>query len=104
MTDCTQRVCVLDLVNGDAPLNTIVHVVDTTICEIIPDNLELAKHFLDLIKDPKDYGLLACDLQVIYVFGHEADKDTILMENAKLRINGTSYHAAPLSGADGQLH
>ena len=89
MTDCTQRVCVLDLVNGDAPLNTIVHVVDTTICEIIPDYLELAKHFLDLIKDLYDYGLVACDLQVIYVFGHKANKDTILVKHTELRIDRT---------------
>ena len=62
MADCAQRPCVLDLVKGNAPLDTIVHVMDTTICKIVPDYLKFAKHFLNLVKDPNDHSLIACDL------------------------------------------
>ena len=46
----------------------------TTVSECIPFNLQFTENFLDLLWDPFDDLLLACELEVVDVFGHQADE------------------------------
>ena len=48
MADYSKILCVFDLVKSNASLNTIVHMMDTTIRKVIPDYLEFADYLLDL--------------------------------------------------------
>lgn len=46
----------------------------TTISECLPSNLQFTGNFLDLLEDPLDDFPLACELEVVDVFGHQADE------------------------------
>ena len=46
----------------------------TTVSECIPFNLQFAENFLDLLEDSFGDFLLACEPEVVDVFGHHADE------------------------------
>ena len=65
---------VLLLVESDPQSSRVLYMAKTTISECLPSNLQFTENFLDLLEDPLDDFLLACELEVVDVFGHQADE------------------------------
>ena len=65
---------VLLLVEGDQESSGVLYMAKTTVGECVPFYLQFTEHFLNLQEDPLDDFLLACELEVVDVFGHQADE------------------------------
>ena len=87
---------VVNLVQRQTPVNLVIGMTDSTICEIVPDNLKTAKNLLNLLEDPKYHFLFTSDLKIVYMFRHEDLELTVLMQHAQFGVDRTRYHAALL--------
>jgi hypothetical protein len=96
MADRTHVLDILTLVQSDFLSRNILNMPDTTVSELIPFHLEIAKHFLKFLDNMKNRFSSTGKFKVINMFGHKNPNFPIAqrvldMIKAKLWVNRTGH-------------
>ena len=99
---------ILLLVEGGQEGSKVLYMAETAVGECEPFDLQLAKNILDLLEKPLDDVLLACEPEVVDVFGHQtnesADPIVSLFEfQDKFSVNRGWNHPASVLSDLGEL-